>query len=338
MRYDFTSDNVAGLAPEAFAALERANRGFQKSYGSDEISARCAELICEKLQADAEIRFVFSGTAANAIALSMLAKPFEAVLAHEHSHLITDEAGAPGFFGHGVGLRALKGPSGTIALDQLHAALAEPEPGYVQPPGALSVTQASEYGAVYGEETLRKLIEPCKLRGMGVHMDGARLANAVAAGFDPADIARLGIDVLSLGGAKAGGLCVEALVVFDRELAHRIDNRLKQAGQVGSKTRFMTATLMGLLESGAWEGHAAHANLMAKRLEAAIRARTPFKIAHPVEANLVFIRMAPEAHARLLEMGWACYDFSDGSIRFVCSWATTPEAVDELAETLSQIG
>ncbi|HEY3813178.1 MAG TPA: beta-eliminating lyase-related protein [Caulobacteraceae bacterium] len=337
MRYDFTSDNTAGMAPEAFAGLERANHGWQKSYGADEVSARCADLIRDKLQADAEIRFVFSGTAANALALSMLAKPFETVLTHEHSHAITDEAGAPGFFGHGVGLRALKGPSGTIALDQLLEALAEPEPGYVQPPGALSLTQASEYGAVYREETLRKLIEPCKLRGLGVHMDGARLANAVAAGFDPADVARLGVDVLSFGAAKSGALCVEALVVFNRALAARIDNRLKQAGQVGSKTRFMAGALLGLLESGAWEGHAAHANLMARRLEAAIRARTPFAIAHPVEANLVFIRMSAEQHARLLEAGFACYDFSDGSIRFVCSWATTPEAVDELAETLSQV-
>ena len=121
-----------------------------------------------------------------------------------------------------------------------------------------------------------------------------------------------------------------SLVIFDRTLAPRIDNRLKQAGQVGSKTRFMTAALLGLLESGAWEGHAAHANLMAKRVEAAIRARTPFALAHPVEANLVFVRMPAEAHARLLDLGWGCYDFSDGSIRFACSWATTTESVDEL--------
>jgi len=271
------------------------------------------------------------------MALSMLAKPFEAVLTHEHAHVCTDEAGAPGFFGHGVGLTKLVGPSAKISRASLDAALAEPEPGYVQPPGALSVTQATEYGAVYGEEELRHLIEPCKLRGLGVHMDGARLANAVAAGFDPADVARLGVDVLSFGGAKAGGVCVEALVIFDRKLAPRIDNRLKQAGQVGSKTRFLTAALLGLLESGAWEGHAAHANLMAKRVEAAVRARTPFAIAHPVEANLVFVRMPPEAHARLLDLGWACYDFSDGSIRFACSWATTPQSVDELAEALSQV-
>src|ERR1700760_38220 len=178
MRYDFTSDNTAGGGPEAFPGLERANAGFQSSYGADEISARCADLIREKLQADAEVRFVFSGTAANALALSMIAKPFESVLTHELSHLITDEGGAPSFFGHGVGLRALKGPSGTIALEEVLSALAEPQPGYVQPPGAISLTQASEYGAVYREETLRRLIEPCKLRGLKVHMDGARLANA----------------------------------------------------------------------------------------------------------------------------------------------------------------
>jgi threonine aldolase len=337
MRYDFASDNTAGLAPEALDALVRANAGFQKSYGADEISARCADLIRDKLQAEAEIRFVFSGTGANALALSLLARPFEAVLTHEHAHICTDEAGAPGFFGHGLGLTKLTGPSGKIDPASLAAALAEPEPGYVQPPAALSLTQTTEYGAVYGAEELRRLIEPCRLKGLRVHMDGARLANAATAGFDPADIARLGVDVLCLGGAKAGASCVEALVIFDHALAHRLDNRLKQAGQVGSKTRFMAAPLLGLLESGAWEGRAAHANLMAQRLADAIVARTPFPLAHPVAANLVFIHMPPEAFARIQAAGWACGDFSDGSIRFVCSWASTPETVDELAEALARI-
>ena len=135
MRYEFTSDNTAGLAPEAFEGLARANAGFQKSYGGDEISARCADLIRDKLQADAEIRFVFSGTAANAIALSMLAKPFETVLTHGHAHVCTDEAGAPAFFGQGIGLTKLTGPSAKISRASLDVALAEPEPGYVQPPG-----------------------------------------------------------------------------------------------------------------------------------------------------------------------------------------------------------
>ncbi|WP_426026183.1 threonine aldolase family protein [Brevundimonas sp. TSRC1-1] len=335
MRYDFGSDNTAGMAPSAVEGLARANAGYARSYGSDEITARAADQIRQRLDADAEIRFVFSGTAANAIALSMLAFPFEAVLAQNAAHVCTDETGAPGFFGQGVGLIGLPGFSGRIDPLALKAQLAEPEVGHRQPPAALSLTQATEYGAVYTEEELRHLIEPVKARGYGVHMDGARLANAVAAGFDLKDIPRLGVDVLVFGGAKAGANCVEALVLFDKSLARRLDNRLKQAGQVASKARLLAGPMLGLLESGDWESGGAHANLMAKRLAAGVATRSPYVLAHPVEANTVFVRMPAEAHQRLNALGWACYQFDDGSVRFVCSWATQAEAVDELIEAIA---
>ena len=319
MRYDFGSDNTAGMAPSAVEGLARANAGYARSYGSDEITARAADQIRQRLDADAEIRFVFSGTAANAIALSMLAFPFEAVLAHNAAHVCTDETGAPGFFGQGVGLIGLPGFSGRIDPLALKAQLAEPEVGHRQPPAALSLTQATEYGAVYTEEELRHLIEPVKARGYGVHMDGARLANAVAAGFDLKDIPRLGVDVLVFGGAKAGANCVEALVLFDKSLARRLDNRLKQAGQVASKARLLAGPMLGL----------------AKRLAAGVATRSPYVLAHPVEANTMFVRMPAEAHQRLNALGWACYRFDDGSVRFVCSWATQAEAVDELIEAIA---
>src|SRR5690606_1850675 len=248
MRYDFGSDNTAGMAPAALQALVEANAGYARAYGADDVTARAADLIRERLDADAEVRFVFSGTAANAIALSMLAAPHEAVMAHHAAHVCTDETGAPGFFGHGVGLIGLPGFSGKIDTLALKAALDGPEVGHRQTPAALSLTQSTEYGAVYTEEELRHLIEPVKLRGCGVHMDGARLANAAAAGFDLKDIARLGVDVLVFGGAKAGASCTEALVLFDKSLARRLDNRLKQAGQVASKARFLAAPFLGLLE------------------------------------------------------------------------------------------
>lgn len=273
MRYDFGSDNTAGMAPAALDALIAANDGYARAYGADDVTARAADLIRARLDADAEIRFVFSGTAANAIALSMLAWPHEAVLAHHAAHVCTDETGAPGFFGSGVGLLGLPGLSGKIEPLALQALLDEPEVGHRQPPAALSLTQSTEYGTVYTEEELRHLIEPVKLRGHGVHMDGARLANAAAAGFDLKQIARLGVDVLVFGGAKAGANCAEAIVMFDKSLARRIDNRLKQAGQTASKTRFLAAPILGLLESGDWEAGAAHANLMAQRLAAGIATR-----------------------------------------------------------------
>ncbi|WP_428149575.1 threonine aldolase family protein [Brevundimonas sp.] len=335
MRYDFGSDNTAGMAPAALQGLIDANAGFAKAYGADDITARAADQIRRRLDADAEIRFVFSGTAANAIALSMLAWPHEAVLAHNAAHVCTDETGAPGFFGQGVGLIGLPGLSGKIDQKALDAALDEPEVGHRQPPAALSLTQSTEYGAVYTEEELRHLIEPVKARGYGVHMDGARLANAAAAGFDLTQIARLGVDVLVFGGAKAGGLCTEAIVMFDKSLARRVDNRLKQAGQTASKGRFLAGPFLGLLETNAWEDGAAHANLMAQRLAAGIAIRSPYVLAHPVEANAVFVRMPAKAHAKLNALGWACYRFDDGSVRFVCSWATEEAAVDEVIEAIA---
>ncbi|WP_298743066.1 beta-eliminating lyase-related protein [uncultured Brevundimonas sp.] len=337
MRHDFGSDNTAGMAPAALQAFVEANQGHARAYGADEVTARAADQIRARLDADAEVRFVFSGTAANAIALSMLAWPHEAVLAHHAAHVCTDETGAPGFFGSGVGLIGLPGFSGKIDPLALAAALDEPEVGHRQPPAALSLTQSTEYGAVYTEEELRHLIEPMKLKGHGVHVDGARLANAAAAGFDLKQIARLGVDVLVFGGAKAGANCTEAIVMFDRSLARRIDNRLKQAGQTASKARFLAAPFLGLLESNAWEDGAAHANLMAQRLAGGLAAGSPFALAHPVEANAVFVHMPAEAHRRLNELGWACYRFDDGSVRFVCSWATTAEAVDELLDAVRRL-
>ena len=335
MRYDFGSDNTAGMAPAALQGLIDANAGYARAYGADEITARAAEQIRRRLDADAEIRFVFSGTAANSIALSMLAYPHEAVLAHHAAHVCTDETGAPGFFGQGVGLIGLPGLSGKIEQKALEAALDEPEVGHRQPPAALSLTQSTEYGTVYTEEELRHLIEPVKARGYGVHLDGARLANAAAAGFDLTQIARLGVDLLVFGGAKAGGLCTEAIVMFDKSLARRVDNRLKQAGQTASKGRFLAGPFLGLLESNAWEDGAAHANLMAARLAAGIATRSRFVLAHPVEANAVFVRMPAKAHAKLNELGWACYRFDDGSVRFVCSWATEEAVVDEVIEAIA---
>ncbi len=332
-RYDFASDNTAPAAPEAMAALMAANSGFASGYGSDTVSARAADLLRGLLDADAEVRFVASGTAANAIALSALCRPFEAVLAHEHAHVCTDETGAPGFFGQGLGLVPLPGASGRIDPAGLIASLAEPDVAHRQSVAALSLTNATEYGTVYSAAELGALTGPAKAEGCGIHLDGARLANAAAAGFDLKAIAGLGVDILVVGGTKAGMPPTEAIVIFDRALARRFDARLKQAGQLPSKGRFYAAPFIGMLEEGALLRHAAHANAMAR----ALAARIPFPIAHPVEANAVFVEMDEPRLAALHAAGWFVYRFLDGAVRFMCSWATTPEAVDELGEALEAI-
>jgi len=336
-RYDFASDNVAGAMPEALDAMVAANEGGASGYGSDHISAAAADRIRALLDADAEVRFVASGTAANALSLACLAQPHEAVLAHAHAHVCTDETGAPGFFGSGVGLIPLSGESGRIDPAGLTEALAQPDVSYRQSPAALSLTNATEYGTVYTAAQLEALTRPVKAKGYGVHLDGARLAGAAAAGFDLKGIARSGVDILVMGGTKAGSTPSEAIVLFDKSLVRRFDALLKHAGQLVSKGRFLAAPWLGLLgkenDSGPWLVRAAHANAMARKLAALM----PFPIIHPVEANGLFVDMDETALYRLREHGWFVYRFLDGTVRFMCSWATTEAMVEELGEALKAI-
>ncbi len=332
-RYDFASDNTAGAAPEAMASLVEHNAGFASGYGTDPVTARAADALRAWLEADADVRFVASGTAANSVALAALARPFEAVVAHEHAHILTDETGAPGFFGQGVGLTGLPGAHGRIDPAALAQALARLDVSYRQSPAALSLTNATEYGAVYTGEEIVALTTQARARNLPVHLDGARLANAVAAGFDPRRIKDMGVAVLVVGGTKAGMPPTEALVLFDPALSRRFDARLKQGGQLPSKGRFYAAPWIGMLEGDAWIRHAAHANAMARKLAGLM----PWRVTHPVQANAVFVDMDEPARVRLVERGWFVYRFIDGSVRFMCSWATTDAAVEELAETLRDV-
>ncbi len=336
-RYDFASDNVAGAMPEVMEALLAANAGTASGYGTDHVSQAAGDRIRAALDADAEVKFMPSGTAANAFALTLLAAPHEAVLAHEHAHICTDETGAPGFFGQGVGLIGLPGASGKIEGAALQAALAEPDVSYRQPAAALSLTTATEYGTVYSEAALKALIDPVKAKGYGVHLDGARLANAVAAGFDLKAVKRLGVDILVMGGTKAGSTPTEAVVFLDPAHRRRLDARIKHAGQLVSKGRFLAAPWLGLLgedgDTGPWAARAAHANAMARKLAELM----PYPIAHPVEANGVFVTMSDAALDLLRGEGWFVYRFLDGSARFMCSWATTSEMVEDLGAALKRV-
>ena len=332
-RYDFTSDNAAGAMPEVMEALAGANAGYAPAYGEDETCARAGDLIRSLLDADAEVWFAASGTAANALTLAALAHPHEAILAHEHSHVATDETGAPGFFGSGVGVVSLPGASGRIEAETLAKVLRQPDHAHLQGPAALSLTNATEYGAVYAKADFAGLIHEAKAAGLKVHVDGARLANAAAAGFDLTSLAKSGVDVVVLGGTKAGATPTEAIVLLNAEVRRRFGARLKHAGQLVSKARFLAAPWIGLLETGAWTRGAAHAHQMALRLAAL----APFEVVHPVEANAVFVAMDAPALGRLNAAGWAHYRFLDGSVRMMCSWATTPEEVDAFGTVLKAI-
>ena len=329
-RFAFFSDNTAGAAPEAMASLIAANSGFASGYGTDTITQTAADLVRGLLDADAEVRFVASGTAANAISLAALAQPFEAVLAHEHAHILKDETGAPVHLGHGLGLIGLEGASGKIDPVALARALAAPDSAHRQSPAALSITNTTEYGTLYTETEMAALTAQAHAKGLGVHLDGARLANAAASGLDLKAIKRLGVDLLVFGGTKAGMPPTEALVVLNPKLARRLDARLKQAGQLPSKGRFYAAPWIGMIETGALIAHAAHANAMARRLADLM----PFEITHKVQANGVFANLPEPVLAALLAKGIMVHRVEDASVRFMCSWATEPEAVDQLGEIL----
>ena len=329
-RYDFASDNTAGACPEAMESLIAANAGYTSGYGTDDGTRRAADAMRGLLDADADVRFVASGTAANAVACAALVRPFEAMLAHRDAHICTDETGAPGFFGQGLGLIHLPGASGKIDPDALKAALDRPDVSHHQSAAALSITNTTEYGTVYTAEEIRRLVALAKAKGLPVHLDGARLANAAASGFDVTLLKDLGVDILVVGGTKAGAPLSEAVVLFDKGLSRRFDARLKQAGQLPSKGRFISSPWIGLLQEGAWTRHAAHANAMAKKLAAAV----PYPVVHAVDANAVFVEMDEPALKRLHASGWFVYRFMDGSVRFMCSWATTEAAVEELVAAL----
>lgn len=329
-RYDFASDNTCGMAPEALASLAEFNDGYVTGYGADPVTARAADAIRALLDADVEVRIVYSGTAANALTLSWLVRPFESVLAHEHAHIVDDEVGACEAFGGGMKISRLPGPSGKMDPAALQRLLDTPQQPRFHRRAALSLTNTTEYGTVYTADEVAALTGPAKAHGLKTHMDGARLATAAAGGFDLKRVKDLDIDVLVIGGTKAGMLTSEALVFFDKSLLPGFDTRTKQVGQQPSKSRFLAAPWVGMLESGAWFTRAAHANAMAKKLAA----EAPFDAAHSVDANGVFLKMPADVLGRLNAAGWAVYPYVDGSARMLCSWATTEEQVEELVAAM----
>ena len=330
--YAFASDNTAGLAPEALAALTAANAGSVPSYGDDPWTARARALIADIFETDCAVFFVFNGTAANTLALSPFCRSHQSVVCHAQAHVDTDECGAPEFF-LGSKVLTVDAPAAKLTPAALAPVLARGHGVHFPRPGALSLTQSTEWGTVYTASEIGALAATARTHGMAVHVDGARFANATAAltarGQTPADFTwRAGVDVLSFGGTKNGLAGTEAVVFFQREAAADFEYRVKQSGQLASKQRFAAAQWCGLLEDGAWLRHAAHANAMATRLAAGLRAAGLTLLAEP-EANGVFVQLAPAAHAALTGLGWQFYRFiGEHGYRLMTSWATTPAQVD----------
>lgn len=334
--YAFASDNTAGLCPAALEALIKSNPGSVPSYGDDSWTEKAANHIREVFEKDCEVFFVFNGTAANSLALSSLCESYHSIICHETAHVETDECGAPEFFSNGTKVLLCPGHHGKLAPAGVETLVLKRRDIHYPKPRALSLSSPTELGTVYPPGEIVELMEVCRRHGLRSHMDGARFAHAVAAlGCHPGDITwRLGLDVLCFGGTKLGISLGEAIVFFNKELAAEFSWRCKQAGQLSSKMRFLSAPWCSCLASGVWLENARAANTRAKQLEAGIRETGVSEILYPVEANSVFLKL-PDAIDRILrEKGWVYYVFIGGGARLMCSWATTDNEVNDFLEDL----
>jgi threonine aldolase len=331
----FFSDNAAPAHPKVLEAIAAANR-LDTAYDGDALSQRLDGAFSDLFGTEVRAFWVTTGTAANCLALAALCPPYRAILCHRDAHIEVDEAGAPGFFTGGAKLMLLGGPGAKIAPDTVAAACdgIRKDVHQVQP-AAISITNATEYGLVYRAAEVAALGRLAKDRGLARHMDGARFANAlVATGESPADMTwRSGVDALSFGFTKNGGLNAEALILFRPELADEIDVRRKRAGHLLSKGRMLAAQILAMLEGGLWLDNARSANASAQALAKA----APGRLVHPVEANELFLEVTEAEAASLRAQGFDFYDWGPGQIRLVTSWDSEPRAIQTLAAAIAAL-
>ncbi len=336
----FASDNYSGICPEAWQALEEANDGHSPGYGDDEWTQRASDLIREVFETNCEVFFVFNGTAANSLSLASMCQSYHSILCHETAHVESDECGAPEFFSNGTKVQLVSGPNGKVTPDGIEAMVKKRTDVHYPKPRAVSLTQATELGTVYTPDELKAIWSRCRGLGLKIHMDGARFANAVASlGVKPKEITwQAGVDILSFGGTKNGTHVGDAVVFFNRDLAQEFEYRCKQAGQLASKMRFMSAPWVGMLKDGAWLHHAAHANAMAELLHEELSGISEVKILFPRQANAVFASLPTEVSRAMQERGWKFYNFiGAGGCRFMCSWDTQPADVHAFAADLRTV-
>jgi threonine aldolase len=336
----FASDNYAGICPEAWLAMEQANAGHERSYGDDRWTEQAADLIRDAFETDCQVFFVFNGTAANSLSLASLCQSYHSILCSEVAHVETDECGAPEFFSNGTKVLLVPGEGGKLDPAGVERMVKKRTDIHYPKPRVVSLTQATEVGTVYTPAEIKAVWAKAKSFGLRMHMDGARFANAVASlNCTPKEITwQAGIDVLCLGGTKNGMAVGDAVVFFNRELAQEFDYRCKQAGQLSSKMRFLSAPWVGMLKDGAWLRNARHANTMAEYLEKALQGIPGINFLFPRQANAVFAELPRPVIEKLWAKGWMFYTFiGQGGCRLMCSWDTRLEDVDGFVADVKQM-
>ena len=335
---DFRSDNTGSAAPEIVEAIAAANSGTAAGYGNDRWTAEVQRRVSELFEKEVQVFPVATGTAANALALASLCPPWGAVYCSPKAHIETSEANATGFFGAGVKLVLVEGDHGKVAAQALAATLGATGIGqkHKSQPAALNLTQAAEMGTVYTLEEIHALTEIARAYKMKVHMDGARFANAMARlGCMPAEATwKAGVDVLSFGVTKNGGLLCDAIVVFSDGIAEPLAHHLRRAGQVWSKMRYAAAQLLAYVEDGLWLRNAAHANALAARIDAGLKSLPGVKRAAPIDANEVFLELPPTVMDGLERDGIVFFRRTPTLARFVCRFDGHEAEVDALLASL----
>ncbi len=337
LRFDFASDNTAHICPEAWSALEQANTNFAPSYGDDDWTAAVCRRVREIFEIDCDVYFVFTGTAANALGLSQVCHPFHGVICPEHAHLQTDEAGATEFYSGGTKLLSTKTTNGKIDLGDVKELVARQVELHGHIMHAISIAQATELGTVYTPGEITAIGDFARTHRMLFHMDGARFANAAASLGCPLKTItwKAGVDILTFGGTKNGVGAGELVVFFDKKISRDFQYRVKQAGHLGSKMRFIAAPWLGLLNGDVWLRNARHANLAAQQLARRIRDEAGIETQFPVQSNAVFIRMTDQLARGLQARGWRFYKMLEPDIfRLMCSWATDENTISRLVSDL----
>ena len=335
---DYRSDNTGRAAPQLLDAVIRANQGTALGYGGDTWTAALQQRFSELFETSVRVFPVATGTAANALALASLGPSWGIVYCSDVAHINTAEANATGFFGGGIKLAAIGGEHGKIGATPLAEALAAISPGQLHrgQPAAVSLTQATDLGAVYTLDEIRAIAEAAKARGLKLHMDGARFANAAARlGCSPADLTwRAGIDVMSFGATKNGGALCDAIVVFSPGIADGLAVQLRRGGQVWSKMRFASAQLIAYIEGGLWLDMARASNAVAARIAAGLRELPAARLLAPVEANEIFLELPGAVMDALEADGFQFYRRTKTLARFVCRFDSTEAEADALVAAL----
>lgn len=327
----FLSDNAAAVHPKVWDAMRAADTA-DSPYDGDALSQRLDTAFGELFGREVAVLWAATGTAANCLALSTMVQPHGGVVCHREAHIELDEGGAPGFYLHGAKLLLAEGEGAKITPNSIAAAIdpIRDDVHQVQP-HAISITQASEYGCAYRADEVRAIADFAKARGLRLHMDGARFANAVAfLDRTPAEAAGP-IDGLSFGCVKNGGMSAEAIVFFDPSLADVARYRRKRAGHLQSKGRFLAAQLLAMIEGGLWLENARSANAAAQEIASAC----PDRLIHPVEANEIFVRCTAAERKTLRDRGFGFYDWGADAARFVTAWNTRAKDASALARAIA---